>query len=151
MQPLTQSPSVEPLHAISASPPEMAAAVKAAIDVCAASPLPMAVWPLGAAEPIVNEACAALVHAQHEGARSQAWCAIEQDMQTVMQTGQVLMREGVSPLPPLGGTTGQGLGTYALQPLLEQGLHGRYLADRHPHRPPASDHLARAPNPCPGD
>jgi PAS domain S-box-containing protein len=99
----------------------MAAAVKAAIDLCGASPLPMAVWPLGAAEPIVNEACAALVHAQHEDARSQAWCAIEQDTQTVMQTGQVLMREGVSPLPHLGGTKSEGLGTYALQPLLEQG------------------------------
>ncbi len=121
MQPLTQSPSVEPVHGVSASPPEIAPAVKAALDLCGASPLPMAVWQLGFAEPTVNEACASLVHAQHEGARSQAWCAIEQDMQTVMQTGQALVREGVSPLPPLGGTTDQGLGTYALQPLLEQG------------------------------
>lgn len=121
MQPLTQSPSVEPVRAISAPPPEMAAAVKAAIDLCGASPLPMAVWQLGSAEPIVNEACAALLHAQPDDARSQAWCAIEQDMQTVMHTGQALMREGASPLPPLGETTSESLGTYALQPLLERG------------------------------
>jgi signal transduction histidine kinase/ActR/RegA family two-component response regulator len=103
----------------SAAPPEMAATVKAAIDLCSVSPLPMAVWKFGGAEPIVNEACAALMQVQAGGARSDAWCGIEKDMQSVMQTGQALMREGASRLTEQGRA--EGLGTYALQPLLERG------------------------------
>ncbi len=123
MQPLTQA---APDHGVRdgsepARRPEMSAAVKAAMDLCSASPLPMALWQGGQTEPIVNEACAALMPVQAGGARSDAWRGIEKDMQSVMQTGQGLMREGASALPDLGGGTSEGLGTYALHPLLEQG------------------------------
>ena len=102
-----------------AGPPEMAATVKAAMALCCASPLPMAVWQFGGAEPIVNEAWATLMQVQAGEARSAAWHAIEQDVQSVMDCGQALMREGASRLTEQGRA--EGLGTYALQPLLEQG------------------------------
>lgn len=117
-------PTFEPDEGIrdrsSPVPPARAgAAVKLAIDLCRASPLPMAVWTLGRAEPVLNGPCAALMQGQSGEAGAQAWRRIEQDARLVMDTAQSLLREGALPLPDTGQV--DGLGTYALQPLWDEG------------------------------